>query len=54
MEINIDQESAKAVAFVKGWLVSREVVPMEHDEEWEHFAHILAQCCRDYLKARTE
>ena len=48
MEININQESVKAVSFVKDWLLSREDRPIEHNEEWEHFVLILAECYRDY------
>ena len=44
----MNQESVKAVSFVKDWLLSREDRPIEHNEEWEHFVLILAECCRDY------
>ena len=57
MEIKLNptkSEPEKAVDFVKQWLVSREVVPMEHDEEREHFAQILAQCCNDYYRYRND
>lgn len=57
MEIKLippKSESEKATDFVKLWLLSRDVVHMEHDEEWGHFAQILAQCCNDYYRYRND
>lgn len=46
MEVNLNdnvKEAKTSVSFARDWLISREVVPMKHDKEWDRFAEILAQ-----------
>ena len=57
MEIKLSQTERDynlALSFVKHWLKDREAEPIEHNEDWEHFAKILSECCMDYHKFITE
>ena len=57
MEIKLSQTERDynlALSFVKHWLKDREAEPVEHNEDWEHFAKILSECCMDYHKFITE
>ena len=53
MEIKL-RETDLALSFVKHWLKDHEIDPIEHGEDWEHFAKILSECCMDYHKFITE
>ena len=53
MEIKLS-DTDLALSFVKHWLKDREAEPVEHNEDWEHFAKILSECCMDYHKFITE
>lgn len=51
MEVNINDNSIQAVAFAKNWLTKRDNPQTVHDENWDMFAQILAECSRDYLES---
>ena len=51
MEVNINDNSIQAVAFAKNWLTKRDNPQTVHDENWDRFAQILAECSRDYLES---
>ena len=50
IQINNDN-SIQAVAFAKNWLTKRDNPQTVHDENWDRFAQILAECSRDYLES---
>ena len=51
MEVSINDNSIQAVAFAKNWLTKRDNHQTVHDENWDRFAQILAECSRDYLES---
>ena len=50
-KVNINDNSIQAVAFAKNWLTKRDNPQTVHDENWDRFAQILAECSRDYLES---